>query len=100
DVCSSDLDGQDILRSPNFECSDLVSKLARRCLNRAHFQHGSGASNIGHDRQPAATRDNLAREFEALVSKIELLIRQSGEVATRSSQTGDQVITDRGCGQG
>jgi hypothetical protein len=32
-------------------------------------------ADIGHDRQPTETRDNLAQEFESLLSKIGVLER-------------------------
>src|SRR5262249_16969191 len=66
-------DGRNVLRSPNFECGDLVAKTSGRCLNLAHFQHGVPGFGIGQDRQAAKTGDNLAQEFEALVRKIDLL---------------------------
>ena len=62
--------GRDILGSPDFECGDLEAERAGRCLNLAHLQHGGGIADIGHDRQPAETGDNLAQEFESLASKI------------------------------
>ena len=66
-----------------------------RCLNLAHFQHGSGIAGIGHDRQSAQTRYNLAQQFESLAGKIGRLQRQSGDVAARSRQTCDQAAADR-----
>ena len=65
--------GRDILGSPDFDCGDLEAERAGRCLNLAHLQHGGGIADIGHDRQPAKTGDNLAQEFESLASKIGLL---------------------------
>ena len=38
--------------------------------NLAHLQHGIGIADIGHDRQPAKTGDNLAQKFKPLASKI------------------------------
>ena len=87
--------GRDILRSPDFECGDFEAERAGRCLNLAHLQHGAGIADIGHDRQPAETGDNLAQEFESLASKIGLLERQAGDVAARSRQTRDQAGADR-----
>src|SRR5262249_32485251 len=46
-------------------------------------------------RKPAEAGNNLAQEFEALVSKIDLLERQPGDVAAGSRQTRDEVATDR-----
>ena len=66
--------GRDILRSPDFECDDLKAERAGRCLNLAHLQHGGGIADIGHDRQPAETGDNLAQEFESLAGKIGRLV--------------------------
>ena len=51
------------------ECNDLKAERAGRCLDLAHLQHGGGNADIGQDRQPAETRDNLAQEFESLASK-------------------------------
>ena len=87
--------GRDILGSPDFECSDLEAERAGRCLNLAHIQHGGGIADIGHDRQPAETGDNLAQKFEALAGKIGGLERQAGDVAARSRQTCDQADADR-----
>ena len=78
--------GRDILRSPDFECGDLEAERAGRCLNLAHLQHGDGIADIGHDRQPAETGDNLAQKFEPLASEIGRLDRQAGDVAARSRQ--------------
>ena len=51
--------------------------------------------NVGHDRQPAEAGTNLAQEFEALVSKIDLLERQPAGVAAGPRQARDEVATDR-----
>ena len=74
---------------------DLEAERAGRCLNLAHLQHGVGIADIGHDRQPAKTGDNLAQEFEPLAGKIGLLDRQAGDVAARSRQTRDEAGADR-----
>ena len=87
--------GRDILGSPDFECDDFKAERAGRCLNLAHLQHGGGIADIGHDRQPAETGDNLAQKFESLASKIGRLDRQAGDVAARSRQTRDQAGADR-----
>ena len=60
---------RDILRSPDFERDDLEAERAGRCLDLAHLQHGGGIVDIGHDRQPAETGDDLAQEFESLAGK-------------------------------
>ena len=64
-------------------------------LNLTHLQHSSGTVDIGHDRQPAKTGDNLAQKFESLASKIGLLGRQTGDVAARSRQTRDKAGANR-----
>ena len=87
--------GRDILRSPDFERGDLEAERAGRRLNLAHLQHGGGIADIGHDRQPAQTGDNLAQEFEPLAGRIGCLVRQAGDVAARSRQTRDQAAADR-----
>ena len=87
--------GRDILRSPDFECGDLEAERAGRCLSLAHLQHGAGIADIGHDRQPAETGDNLAQEFESLAGKIGRLDRQAGDVAARSRQARDQAAANR-----
>ena len=70
--------------------ADLNAERARRCLNLAHFQHGSGTADVGHDRQPAKTGKNLAQHLETLASHIALLKRQAGEVAARLREARDQ----------
>src|SRR5262249_51582300 len=85
---------RDVRRSLNFECGYLVSKLARSRLDLPNFQNGNGIPSIGHDRQPMEAGNNLAQEFEPLVSKIDLLKRQSGDVAARPSQTRDEVTAN------
>ena len=87
--------GRDILRSPDFDCGDFEAERAASCLNLAHLQHGCGIVDIGHDRQPAETGDNLAQKFESLASKIGLLVRQAGDVAARSRQTCDEAGANR-----
>src|SRR5262249_36303784 len=50
---------------------------------------------IGHDRQPAEIRNNLAQKFESLTSKISVLDRESGDVPARVSQTRDETGANR-----
>ena len=78
--------GCDVLRSPDFGCSDLKAERAGRCLDLAHLQHGGGIAHISHDRQPAKTGYDLAQQFEFLASSIRCLVRQTGDVAARSRQ--------------
>src|SRR5262249_40767402 len=59
----------------------------------AHLQDDGGIIDIGHDRQPAETGDNLAQKFESLGSQIGRLVRQAGDVAARARQTGDEAET-------
>jgi len=51
--------------------------------------------NVGHDRQPAEAGNNLAQEFEALVSKIDLLERQPAGVAAGPRQARDYAGANR-----
>ena len=74
-------------RSPDFERDDFKAERAGRCLNFAHLQHGVGIADIGQDRQPAETGDNLAQKFKSLAGKIGGLDRQAGDVAARSRQS-------------
>jgi hypothetical protein len=78
--------GCDVLRSPDFGCSDLKAERAGRCLDLAYFQHRGGIAHISHDRQPAKTGYGLAQQFEFLASSIRILVRQTGDVAARSRQ--------------
>ena len=55
--------------SPDFEHHGIEAERAGRRLNLAHLQHGGWIADIGHDRQAAQTRDNLAQEFEPLASQ-------------------------------
>jgi len=56
---------------------------------------GVNAINIGHDRQPAETGNEIAQNFESLASKIGLLVCQAGDVAIRSRQIRDQASANR-----
>jgi len=56
---------------------------------------GVNAINIGHDRQPAETGNEIAQDFESLASKIGLLVCQAGDVAIRSRQIRDQASANR-----
>ena len=68
--------GRDILRLSDFELGDNVeAELVGRDLNLIHIQHGSGIADIGHDRQSAEIRKNLAQELESLASRVSLLER-------------------------
>jgi hypothetical protein len=49
-----------MLRSSNFERSDLKAERAGNCLNLPHLQHDGGIVDIGHDRQSAKTRNDVA----------------------------------------
>src|SRR5262245_52155029 len=64
--------GCDIFCSPDFQCGGLKSELASQCLNLGHLKQGTGA-DIGQDRKPAETRDDLAQKFETLAGKIGIL---------------------------
>jgi hypothetical protein len=66
-----------------------------RCLGLAHFQYGAGIADIGHDRQSAKIRKNLAQKADTLADGIGALDRQAGDVAARSSQTRDQAGPNR-----
>jgi hypothetical protein len=76
--------GRDLLRSPDFDCGGLEAERAGRCLSLAHLQDSGGSADIGHDRQTAHTRDNLAQEFDSLASKIGDLERQACNIAARA----------------
>src|SRR5215831_19852352 len=90
--------GYDVFASLDFCCNDLEAERAGRCLDLAHIQHNRGTTDIGQDRQPAETGDNLAQKFESLGRNIGLLERQTGEVAdtqpakTRISQCSRALI--------
>src|SRR5712671_184892 len=58
--------GRNIIRSPDFRSDNFEAESAGRCLNLAYFQDRGGIAEVGHDRQSAQTRDNLAQEFESL----------------------------------
>ena len=53
--------GRDVFGSPDFEGGDIEAERARSRLNLAQLLHSGGIVNIGHDRQPAETRNNLAQ---------------------------------------
>ena len=54
--------------------SDLKAEFASRCLNLAHLDRGLRSPDIGHDRQAAETRNNLAQKFKPLCTKITPLV--------------------------
>jgi len=45
------------------------------CLNVAQLQHRTGSANIGQDRQPSDTRNDLAQQLKALAGSIDELDR-------------------------
>jgi hypothetical protein len=55
---------------PDFDCDELETERAGCRLNVAQLQHREGITDIGHDRQPAQTGNDLAQKFEPLASKI------------------------------
>jgi hypothetical protein len=59
----------DVINSPDFRCYDPEVECPSRCLYLANFQNGTRITRIGHNRQPAQTRDNLTQEFQALAGK-------------------------------
>ena len=69
--------------------------LARSHLHLTDVQNYRGIINVGHDCQMAETGDNFAQEFETLASKIGRLIRQTGDIAARLRQTGNQPVSNR-----
>src|SRR5262249_59062102 len=62
--------GSDVLRTPDVARDDLKAEWARDCLNLGQVLHGGGVTAIGHDRQPAETRNYFTQEFETLAGKI------------------------------
>ena len=80
---------RNILCSSDFEGGDLKADRAGRRLNVVHLQHAGGITDVGQDRQPAETGDNLAQEFDSLASKIGLLVGEAGNIAAWSRQTRD-----------
>src|SRR5262249_38434127 len=58
------------------------------------LQHGAGITDIGQDRQPTETGNNLAQQFEALACEISEQDRKAGDVATWSRQVGDNAAAD------
>src|SRR5262245_61882119 len=62
-----------------------------RCLDLAHFEHGSGVANIANDRQAAEAGNGFAQQFEFLASSIGQLGRQASDVAARVRQARDHA---------
>jgi len=62
--------GRDIFWPPNFECADFEAERAGRRLSLAQLQHGEGITDVGQDRQPTETGDNLAQELDPLAGNI------------------------------
>src|SRR5262249_17979080 len=90
------LDGRrDSLGALVFGGGDLEPERAGRRQHLADVQHNGGIIDVGHDRQPPETGDNLAQEFETFASKIGRLVRQTCNVAARPRQTGNQAIGNR-----
>src|SRR5947207_287307 len=87
--------GRDVFGSLDFRSPDLKTERSGSCLNLAHLQYKVGIADIGQDRQPAQTRDNLPQEVEPLASKVSRLVRQASDVAARSCKTRDEVIANR-----
>jgi len=77
-----------------FDRGGLEAERPNRCLCFAHFQHDSRVTDIGHDRQTAETRNNLAQQFELLASNIGLLDRQAGDVSAGSRETSDEASSN------
>src|SRR5260370_35885424 len=83
--------GRDILRPPNFKFGRFKAKRAGRSPSVTHLNHGGGASDIGHDRQPAKTGEDCAQEFDSLACKLDLLDRQASHVAPGSAEARDHA---------
>ena len=83
--------GRDILRSPDFQFGDFNPKGADRGLNLVHFQNGFAVTDVGQDRQSAQIGKNVAQKLDPFAGKIGRLVRQSGDVASRSRQARDQA---------
>ena len=64
-------------------------------LNLTQLQHAEGIADIGQDRQPAETGDDLAQKFEPLASKIGRQGCKASDVAARSRQTRHDAGADR-----
>ena len=65
--------GPDVLHSLDFECVDLETESTGCCLNLTQLQYSEGVSDIGHDRQPPKTGNDLAQDFDPLANSIGLL---------------------------
>src|SRR5262249_3176276 len=86
--------GHDVVGVPDLEGGDFDPELARCRLRLFDLQHAERIPDIAHDRQTAETGNNLAQEFKPLAGEICAQGRQARDVATRSRQTGDEIIPD------
>ena len=82
-------------RCGGFPMLRLLGRVRAQPLHLTDVQNYRGIVNVGHDRQMAETGDNFAQEFETLASKIGRLVRQTGDIAARPRQTGDQPVSNR-----
>src|SRR5262249_61188226 len=64
----------DVLRPPDFGCSDLKAELAGDRLGLAHFQYGGAIADMRHDRQPAKIGYDLSQQFKFLPDRITYLL--------------------------
>jgi hypothetical protein len=85
----------DILGPPDIERGDFEAKRACCSPNLAYVQRGVGIADIGHDRQPVQTGDELAQKFEPLAHGIGPLARQAGDVAARPRKACNNAAADR-----
>src|SRR5262249_17422127 len=93
--------GYDVFASLDFCCNDLEAERAGRCLDLAHIQHNGGTTDIGQDRQPAETGDNLAQKFESFGRKNLAAFRRWGSFEhehTAAPQGDEARAAPRRCG--
>jgi hypothetical protein len=61
-------------------------------LSLAQLQHGEGIIEIGQDRHPAQTWNNLAQDFDPLAGKLVRLDRHASDIATGPGQARDNAV--------
>jgi hypothetical protein len=83
--------GSNIFSAADFEHVNINAKLAGYSPNLGHLSDRAGIADIGNDRHSAEVGENLTQELDSFAGKFGRLCRQTGDVATRPGQRGNQI---------
>ena len=85
----------DILRLSDFDPECMKAERGRRLLDPLNFQRDERAIDIAKDGHSIESGHDFTQQFKSKAAKIGRQVRQTGDIAARARQAGDQPGPDR-----